>query len=510
MKMIKVQNRTAFSKREIPRLSYSSLCEEIREHVEHANGRLVCLFAIPEHRGSQEILLVATIVDEKVPGALLVAGSPVVCGGQESSLTPHLPAAHLFEREIWERFGVEFVGHPWLKPVRYPHDAWKMSSIEEYYPYLATTSEEMHEVAVGPVHAGVIEPGHFRFLCDGERVDHLEIQLGYQHRGVERLFCEGSLLNKQVLAESVAGDAAVAHATAYAGLVEALGSVVIPRRAAIIRAIGLELERSGIHLGDLAALCNDIGYLPGTQMFAVMRTDIINTSLALCGSRFGRGLVTPGGVQYDIDAEKYERISTIVSRIRDNAALLAESIFDNQSVLARFEKTGTIDAETARQIGLVGPAARASGLSCDVRISHPTDAYAFAPFTKAILRNGEGKAATSGDVYARAFIRHQEIQDSLRYIKELLPLLEHESPELAVRCPAPRPDMLALSLVESWRGETLHAVATDTEGNVYRYYIKDASFHNWFGLALAVRDNGVSDFPLCNKSFNLSYCGFDL
>lgn len=468
------------------------------------------LFALPQQFGSQDILLVAVVADDATPHMLFVAGSMIKCGGRETSLTPRLAAAHLFEREIWERFGVEFAGHPWLKPVRFPHDAWKERSIEECYPYFAAAGEEVHEVAVGPVHAGVIEPGHFRFLCDGERVNHLEIQLGYQHRGVEKLFCEGSFLNQQVLAESVSGDAAVAHATAYAGLVESLSCVTVPRRAAIIRSIGLELERAGIHLGDLSALCNDIGYLPGTQMFAVMRTEIINTSLAICGNRFGRGLIVPGGVWYDIDAQKQEQMTATVSRIRANAALLAASIFDNQSVLARFEKTGTVDQATAREIGLVGPAARASGLSCDVRLSHPSDAYAFAPFVKTTLRNGEGKAATSGDVYARAFIRHQEIQDSLRYVLDLLPLLESEPPDLVAPCSAPRPDMLALSLVEGWRGEILHAVATDAEGRPYRYYIKDASFHNWFGLAIAVRENGVSDFPLCNKSVNLSYCGFDL
>ncbi|HOW51048.1 MAG TPA: NADH-quinone oxidoreductase subunit C [bacterium] len=508
MDRLLLKNRAAIPFDDLPKISYQAL-GDIAVGCLCAALRPVALFGVPEERHAESVRIVALFADD-AQGTLAVTSVSAQRGATVPSLTPSIPAFHLFERQLWEEFGIVPEGHPWLKPVRYPHDGHPPRRIEEGYRYFAMKGEESHEVAVGPVHAGVIEPGHFRFLCDGERVNHLEIQLGYQHRGVERLFREGPLAAKSTLAESVSGDAAVAHATAYAGLVEALGDTVIPRRASVIRAIGLELERAGIHLGDLSALCNDIGYLPGTQLFAVMRTDIINTSLVLCGSRFGRGLLTPGGVNYDIDEKKKERIIATVRRIRDNAGLLAASIFDNQSVLARFEKTGSVDTATARAVGLVGPAGRASGLTCDIRLTHPTDAYADHPFMKTILQNGEGKAAVSGDVYARAFVRHQEIQDSLRYILELLERLDAARDGIIAPVAPPRPDMIAFSLTEGWRGETLHAAVTGGDGGTRRYYIKDASFHNWFGLALAVRDNGVSDFPLCNKSFNLSYCGFDL
>ncbi len=508
MNRVLLKNRAAIPFDDLPITSYEMLGDIVAGPL-FGTMRLVSLFGVPEVRPAGAVRLVALFAADAA-GTLAVTSVRSERGATIPSLTPNLPVFHLFERQLWEEFGIAFDGHPWLKPVRYPHDAQTPRRIEEGYPYFAMEGEETHEVAVGPVHAGVIEPGHFRFLCDGERVNHLEIQLGYQHRGVEKLFRTGPLAAKSTLAESVSGDAAVAHATVHAGLCEALGDTTIPRRASMIRAIGLELERAGIHLGDLSALCNDIGYLPGTQMFAVMRTEIINTSLALCGSRFGRGLIVPGGVNYDIDEKKKERIASTVRRIRDNAGLLAASIFDNQSVLARFEKTGTVDTATAREIGLVGPAGRASGLSCDIRLTHPTDAYATVPFIKTLLQNGEGKAAMGGDVYARAFIRHQEIQDSLRYILELVPLLETARDGVIAPVAAPRPGMIAFSLTEGWRGETLHAAVTGGEGEARRYYVKDASFHNWFGLALAVRDNGVSDFPLCNKSFNLSYCGFDL
>lgn len=508
MNRLLLKNRAALPFDDLPIIPYNMLGDIVSDRL-FTGMRLVSLFGLPEERHAGAVRIVAVFADDAA-GTIAVTSVHSERGATIPSLTPKLPVFHLFERQLWEEFGIAFDGHPWLKPVRYPHDAHTLRRIEEAYPYFSMEGEETHEVAVGPVHAGVIEPGHFRFLCDGERVDHLEIQLGYQHRGVERLFRHGPLALKSTLAESVSGDAAVAHATAYAGLVEALCDATIPRRAALIRAIGLELERAGIHLGDLSALCNDIGYLPGTQMFAVMRTEIINTSLALCGSRFGRGLITPGGVNYDIDEKKKGRIIATVTRIRDNAGLLAASVFDDQSVLARFEKTGTVDTATARAIGLVGPAGRASGLACDIRITHPSDAYLDHPLVKTTLHNGEGKAAVSGDVYARAFIRHQEIQDSLRYIVDLLGRLDTARDGIATPVGTPRPGMIAFSLTEGWRGETLHAAVTDDDGATRHYHVKDASFHNWFGLALAVRENGVSDFPLCNKSFNLSYCGFDL
>jgi len=508
MDRVLLKNRAAIPFDDLPKISYQAM-GDIAIGCLCAGLRPVALFGVPEERPAGAVRIIALFADD-VKGTLAVTSVHAERGATVPSLTPSIPAFHLFERQLWEEFGIVPQDHPWLKPVRYPHDGHTPRRVEEGYRYFAMNGEESHEVAVGPVHAGVIEPGHFRFLCDGERVNHLEIQLGYQHRGAERLFRTGPLAMKSVLAESVSGDAAVAHATAYAGLVEALGNSAIPRRAAVIRAIGLELERAGIHLGDLSALCNDIGYLPGTQLFAVMRTDIINTSLALCGSRFGRGLIAPGGVMHDIDEKKKERIASTVRRVRDNAGLLAASVFDNQNVLARFEKTGTVDTATARAIGLVGPAGRASGLPCDIRLTHPTDAYSDHPLIKTVLQNGEGKAAISGDVYARAFVRHQEIQDSLRYITELLGRLDAVQDGIAAPVERPRAGMVAFSITEGWRGETLHAAVTGDQGETLRYYIKDASFHNWFGLALAVRENGVSDFPLCNKSFNLSYCGFDL
>lgn len=468
--------------------------------------RAVCAFGVPD---ADQVRLIWVLADDS-EHELYVASCLVARDGSWRSVASEAPQWHLFERELWEDHGLEPVGHPWLKPVRMAHDAPIKRSFADY-PFFTQTGEEVHEVAVGPVHAGVIEPGHFRFMCDGERVNHLEIALGYQHRGVLRLMERGDLRGKAVLAESVSGDAAVAHATAYAGLVEALCGVSLPARAGLIRGLALELERAAIHLGDLSALCNDIGYLPGTQMLGAMRTVIINTTQSLCGNRFGKGLVRPGGVLFDIDQALREKIVCNVTKIRDDEQVLARSIFDNQSVLARFEKTGTVSEQTARDIGLVGPAGRASGLACDTRKSHPFDAFAAHPVHDTVRLSGFAGAAHSGDVFARAHIRHREIQNSLSYVLEIAQALESVQAGISVDVTQePAADSFAISLVEGWRGEVVHAAVTHGDRSTFRYVIVDPSFHNWFGLALAVRDNGVSDFPLCNKSFNLSYCGFDL
>jgi Ni,Fe-hydrogenase III large subunit len=417
------------------------------------------------------------------------------------AFTPGAPALHLFEREYYEQFGIEPLGHPWLKPVR-QGIAGSLTEGERPYPFFRMKGEEIHEVGVGPIHAGIIEPGHFRFSCHGEDVYHLEIQHGFQHRGVEDLFIRhaerpGFLLS---LAESIAGDSVIGHAGAYVHAMEALGNIAVTRQAMTIRTIALELERVAMHLGDLAALANDVAYLTGNAVFGALRTKVINTALSICGSRFGRGLLTPGGVNFDISRELREQIGATITELEEETELAAEVLFASASVLSRFERTGIITADTARQIGMVGPAARASGLAMDVRSDHPYGGFSYFPVHKMTLN--------SGDVFARAYIRHVEIRQSLRIIQEQLTALN--GGELKKACSAPAAGMLVVSLVEGWRGEIAHIAITDEEGKLQRYKIKDPSFHNWFALALAVRKNGISDFPVINKSFNLSFCGMDL
>jgi Ni,Fe-hydrogenase III large subunit len=431
----------------------------------------------------------------------------VIAGPQESlhivstdvkdtfpSLTLELPQVHLFEREIAEQCGIRPEGHPWLKPVRFP------AAPVGVMDFFRMDGEEVHEVAVGPVHAGVIEPGHFRFQCHGENVFHLEISLGYQHRGVERKLIGGPDKRTLHYMETLAGDTSIGHATAYCQAVEALAGTPVSPRAQALRAIALELERLANHAGDLGALANDVGYLPTASYCGRIRGEFLNLTALLCGNRFGRGLVRPGGVGFDIDDTRVGQVLERLEAALKDATIAADLLWNSVSVMARFEQTGAITSEQCQELGLVGVAARACGVERDVRDEFPWGLYRTALVSIS--------TAPSGDVYARAYVRWLEIQASAAFVREQLQAL----PDGPVRVGAgsPAPERIAVSLIEGWRGEICHVVVTDANGRFAAYKVVDPSFHNWTGLALALRNQQISDFPLCNKSFNLSYCGFDL
>jgi Ni,Fe-hydrogenase III large subunit len=484
------KNGKTLALKDIPDMPLTALRDEIATQL-LKGSRMVVFF------GTAEKLYAVVAEDDN--SRLLISSASFRKDKAYPSLTGDFPALHIFERELYEEYGIIPEGHPWLKGVRYPFYRHHCEKKMETYPFFEMEGEEVHEVAVGPIHAGVIEPGHFRFMCQGENVYHLEIQLGYQHRGVERLFTGRRF--QETLAESVAGDSVIAHVTAYSMNMESLGGIEPSRRANAIRAIALEMERAGIHIGDLGALANDVAYLLGNSVYGATRTLVINSLLAICGSRFGRGLIRVGGVVFDMNTDMISEIKKALEKVHRDVILMSETMFSTPSVLSRFEQTGVVDKETARQIGLVGPAGRASGLLPDVRSDHPFGMYRYSPIHKMTM--------TGGDVFARAYIRYMEIMQSLNYVLEQLDNLPSDGIALRpVRQLAP--ESFAVSMTEGWRGETVHAAITGKDGNLVRYKIKDPSFHNWFGLAQAVRGNGISDFPLCNKSFNLSYCGNDL
>ena len=509
---VTTRNGRALALKDVPSLEPTQFRGWLVNGVRDKGRRVVSYFGAPaDPAGGQEaegIGLVAVLADD-ANGRLSVARTN--CDGTSfASLVPEIAQAHLFEREIAEQYGVTFEGHPWLKPVRYHHsyrpghDAWGRPSDAAIPPgvtdFFRVAGDEVHEVAVGPVHAGVIEPGHFRFQCHGEQVFHLEIALGYQHRGVERALVGGPTKRTLPYMETVAGDTTIGHALAYSHAVEALAGTRVSARAHAIRGIALELERLANHVGDLGALAGDVAYLPTAAYCGRLRGDFLNMTAEICGSRFGRGLLRPGGVGFDLLPAQGEVLRSRMTVAWRDVTEAVELLWETPSVKERFDRTGTVTLEDAEALGLVGPVARACGIQRDVRHDFPAGIYRFVHLPV--------MTAHHGDVNSRAYVRWLEIQQSISFILDQLDGLPAGGP--GAPAGGMRPDALVVSLTEGWRGEICHVAMTDAAGRFSRYKVTDPSFHNWIGLALALRDGQISDFPLCNKSFNLSYCGHDL
>ncbi|MBI4516618.1 MAG: hydrogenase [Deltaproteobacteria bacterium] len=496
-------NGKAVALDQVPRLNAAEFRDAVIAEVA-AGARLAALFGQPSGAG---VRLIAVLARGRT-GTLAAATTEV--GDSFQALTPDCPQAHGFEREIAEQWGVRPHGHPWLKPLRFHasyrpgHDAWGRAGDEHISPsvtdFFRMEGAEVHEVAVGPVHAGVIEPGHFRFQCHGEQVFHLEIALGYQHRGVERALVGGPHLRTMQHLEVLAGDTSVGHATAYCEALEALAQCAVSARAQVLRGVALELERLANHAGDLGALAGDVGHLPPAAYCGRIRGDFLNLTALVCGNRFGRGLVRPGGAGFDVEAGRVVQLLERLEQALADATVAVNLLWETPSVQARFEGTGVVARAECEALGLVGVAARAGGLERDVRHEFPAGIFRFAQIPISTWQ--------SGDVLARAYVRWLEMQRSVAFIREQLATL----PDGLIRAPlgALAANQLVVSLLEGWRGEICHVAITDDNGRLARYKVVDPSFHNWAGLALALRQQQISDFPLCNKSFNLSYCGHDL
>lgn len=495
-----LRNRRAIPLQGVPTESV----DRFRDTVVSAVGsgwRLVAYFGLPEDgERTRLIAIVASDADGRL------GATSTVVRDRFPALTPMCPQAHLFERELAEQCAVHPEGHPWLKPLRRhlpDHRAAGRKDVildPEQYPFFRVQGEEVHEVAVGPVHAGIIEPGHFRLQAHGEEVLFLEIMLGYQHRGVEGLLETLPRDRAVLVAESIAGDTVIGHAGAYCGAIEALARSRKTPRAQSIRGIALELERLANHVGDLGAIASDVAFQPAAAFFGRMRGDCLNLLMTLSGNRFGRGLVRPGGVSFDLTPAMADDLRMTLEQLAEQLEPVATLMFENAAVQSRLEGVGVVPAEKCDELGLVGPVARACEVSRDVRHDHPYGIFRFAHIPVA--------TASSGDVLARALVRWLEIQRSLEFLIDQLAQLPRG--EVRVVCEQPRPNELVVALAEGWRGEIAHVVITDERGDIRRHKVIDPSFRNWTAVAVALPGNQISDFPLCNKSFNLSYAGHDL
>ena len=503
--LLKIENGIAMQRASIPEISYDQFFSTLSEFVNN-DGFIVQFFA---YKDADKHKLIAVVRNSE----LYVTSTKV--GSSFQSLTSHSSEKfHMFEREIAEQFGLKPDGHPWLKMVRY-HENYSgkedvfgndyTKEIPGNYPYFSVEGDAIHEVAVGPVHAGIIEPGHFRFQCAGEEVLHLEIQLGYQHRGIEKMLPNLPQKRFPIICESIAGDTTVGHNLCMCQGLEALAGLKVDAGGKIIRTIALELERICNHIGDLGALSGDVAFNPPAAYFGRLRGEFLNLLQVLGGNRFGKGLVRPGGVTHPMEKEQQQLILNKISETTPEIKHVCDLLFDAHTVQARFEHTGTVEHEMATDLGLVGYAGRACNLPYDARVTFPTESYKELP--------ANGNAVTSGDVNSRATVRREEIMHSLRLINILIGRyeeLKEGAKAVHMQEHILSPDSFVVTINEGWRGELSHCILTDGEGKVQRYKIKDPSFHNWTGLAMSLRNQGISDFPLCNKSFNLSYCGFDL
>jgi len=367
------------------------------------------------------------------------------------------------------------------------------------YPFVAVAGEGVHEIPVGPVHAGTIEPGNFRFSVVGEKVLRLEERLGYTHKGVARRFEQLGQREGQRLAARVSGDSAVAFSWAYCAALEGLTGVTVPDRAAVLRALVLERERIANHLGDLGALGNDAGFAFGLAQFSRLKEDLLRANAQALGARYPFDFVVPGGVARDLPAEAPPALRGQLDALEE-AVVALRRIYDEHSGLQdRFREAGRLDHELAGTLGALGLAGRASGIGRDLRVDQPWPPYDRLA-TRLVTR-------TEGDVAARVQIRFDEILESIRLSRILLDALAEGS--IAVDVPDAEPDRLGLGLIEGWRGPVLVALHAGPNGTIRRCHSHDPSWQNWPLLEFAILGNIVPDFPLINKSFNLSYSGQD-
>jgi hypothetical protein len=372
METFAIKNNQRIRFADIPSLPYDRFLALNTGFAALPEYHCVQYFALPE---GKQLRLICAMANDQQHTILLSS-----CLVEKDKALPSFSAQRLvfqmFEREIHENFGLPYSDHPWLKPVRYAANRFDDKSKIGDYPFFRMEGEELHEVGVGPIHAGVIEPGHFRFVCSGEKILHLEIQLGYQHRGIESLILQQQeLLQRTTIAENIAGDTVAGHTTAFVNLWENLCDYTPDPSLQFTRTLALELERIAIHTGDLSALCTDIGYQLGSAVFGRLRTPILNYFQTWSGNRFAKGLIRAGENHFPYTEELKNKLSVVLDEFEPDFNEMCHGLFSLTSVLSRFEKTGIVTRDQVEEIGTVGMSARMSGVARDIRASHPHDLY---------------------------------------------------------------------------------------------------------------------------------------
>jgi Ni,Fe-hydrogenase III large subunit/Ni,Fe-hydrogenase III component G len=477
------------------------------------DGRLVSLFAADARPTEDAFHLYYVFALDAVHGFFILRVPVAPDKPEFPSLTDAIHAVNWQEREVQDLFGLKLLGHP--NPRRCAlHDDWP-----EVYPlrkdfdlrtvlppfhgerhkFREVEGEGVFQVPVGPVHAGIIEPGHFLFSVAGEPVLYLQLRMFYTHKGTEKLFESLPVTHGVRLAESISGDSAFAHATAFCHAVERAAGVEAPLRARALRTICLELERLYNHLGDVGAICTDVGFTTANMHAMRFKERVLRLNERLTGNRLLRGMACLGGVRFDFDAAQRAALVQLLDELAPECESLFEIIRESSGLRDRLETTGILKPEVARDLGVVGLAGRASGIDRDLRRDFPHDFYDQVSFTVPVF--------IEGDVQRRLVVRREEVGQSFAIIRQTLGKMP-EGP-LHVEIGELPADRMALGYVEGWRGEIFHWICTAPGGRLARCKIKDPSLQNWPALTEAILGNIVPDFPVVNKSFNLSYSGTD-
>jgi len=490
---------------------------DIRPITQHLRGefgaRLVTVFA-EDRRSVEGVFFNYYVFEQNGSAQYLIVQAPVRPDRLEfPSLSAELPAVNWQEREIQDWFGLTAVGHPNPRRVAL-HDNWpdvyplrkdfpletKLPPFEgERHIYRPALGEGVFQVPVGPVHAGIIEPGHFNFAVAGEPILYLQLRMFYTHKGTEKLFEKLPIHKAVFLAESISGDSSFSHGTAFCQAIERAAGTEVSLRALVMRTILLELERACNHVGDIGAISTDVGFVVANAHATRLREALVTLNERLTGNRLLRGMICVGGVRRGWDQLQVNLLRNAVDSFANEFQDLISLIDSSESTRDRLEQTGVLRPDKARDLGIVGVGGRASGVDVDVRRDHPYAAYSRYSFRVPVYQ--------AGDIWHRMQVRIDEVNESIRIIRKAT--TESLQGDFRVRVPVIPADRCALSAVEGWRGEIIHWIRTGPDNHLHRCKIKDPSLNNWPALVEAVQGNIIADFPVINKSFNLSYSGTD-